>query len=223
MAEHRSLTTSSFGFTLLELLIVIAILAILAALLAPTLRNAREQASLMKCMNNLRQISLGLEMYANENDEKYPYAAVESYWGIPDGGGWIGWMEQIFPYTKNQKIYRCPRQPPELENAYSYFLGCRSVYVKTSTFGSVSRKEIRFPDQYILAGDSTYTGFNLIDTDKDNYTQDCLFSISGSSQRVAKYHSGKVNILFADGHTKAYNQFVPSEMTYSTDQAGVNW
>jgi prepilin-type N-terminal cleavage/methylation domain-containing protein len=62
------------GFTLIELLVVIAILAILAALLLPVLSRAKAKAQRSVCMNNLRQISLGVRMYAEDSSEAFPPA-----------------------------------------------------------------------------------------------------------------------------------------------------
>ena len=68
------------GFTLIELLVVIAIIAILAAILFPVFARARAKAKQSSCLNNVKQLSLGYQMYMSDYDEKFP----------PQGGTFIG-------------------------------------------------------------------------------------------------------------------------------------
>ena len=60
------------AFTLIELLVVIAIIAILASMLLPAIAWGKQKAKVTVCLNDLRQTSLGLRLWANDNQDKFP-------------------------------------------------------------------------------------------------------------------------------------------------------
>ncbi len=73
------------GFTLIELLVVIAIIAILAAMLLPALASAKAQAQRTQCMSQMRQLGLGITLFALDNGDMFPPA------GFQNGSVQISW------------------------------------------------------------------------------------------------------------------------------------
>ena len=72
-------TISKQAFTLAELLVVIAVMAILAALLLPALASAKAKAKKTTCISNLKQLNLGIRMYADDHADVLPNAGSNSY------------------------------------------------------------------------------------------------------------------------------------------------
>jgi prepilin-type N-terminal cleavage/methylation domain-containing protein/prepilin-type processing-associated H-X9-DG protein len=93
------------AFTLIEILVVIAIISILAAILFPVFARARENARRASCMSNLKQIGLGMMMYVQDYDETFPAIA------MGPAGQEVNWPYLIQPYTKSTQVFLCPSAP----------------------------------------------------------------------------------------------------------------
>ena len=72
----RRAVKSETGFTLIELLVVIAVISILAALLLPVLSSAKAKAKRTTCLNNLKQIDCGAQLYAGDSNDRSPVGKV---------------------------------------------------------------------------------------------------------------------------------------------------
>jgi prepilin-type N-terminal cleavage/methylation domain-containing protein/prepilin-type processing-associated H-X9-DG protein len=101
------------AFTLIELLVVIAIIAILAAILFPVFAQAREKARQTSCVSNLKQLSLGMLMYAQDYDETLPQWQWDHQYSagsLNKNNGTTLWWNAIYPYVKNVQVFACPSQ-----------------------------------------------------------------------------------------------------------------
>lgn len=220
------------GFTLIELLVVIAIIAILAAMLFPVLGQAKHRAWSIQCVSNLRQIGMGMKMFADDNNELYPESGADIHWNTNDPITLKpSWMQQIYQYTMNTNVYNCPANvqlPPDMRGPFNYFNGCRAAYLAASNFAPLQNNSVRFPSSYVLSGDtcgipnvtSGENGgtFDPQDADKDDYTQNCVGgSDNGTPFELWQVHSGGQNILFVDGHSKWYNGYNANDMTFRYD------
>jgi prepilin-type N-terminal cleavage/methylation domain-containing protein/prepilin-type processing-associated H-X9-DG protein len=213
------------AFTLIELLVVIAIIAILASLLLPALAAAKQNAWKSSCISNLKQIGLGMRMFADDNDDHYPQSGGSITWNLADPNSPTnGWMEQIYGYVQNTNVYHCPgnaQLPPQNRSPFNYFNGVRAAYVAAGDQrAAVNGRQILFPAAYVLSGDTIDTGqyFLVADDDKDDYSQNCVGgAVNGTPVVEWQAHDKGQNILFADGHVKWYKGYNAGEMTFRYD------
>ena len=121
-------TTQRSGFTLIKLLVVIAIIGILAALLLPALARAREAARNTQCKSNLRQFYISMSIFADHDpSERFCTGAFDPHRdGCPDTWGWVANMVN----TGNGKpsLMLCPSNPLKANEKLDNLVGQPTSY-----------------------------------------------------------------------------------------------
>ncbi len=158
------------GFTLVELLVVIAIIGVLVALLLPAVQAAREAARRNSCLNNIKQISLGIITF-EEARKKYPAASTAPYEpsslaGSPsnsvgnDATTWLAgdgysWMFQILPQMEQGNIFDRVKNSRSTTNGITVNAGAAgSANLRIGPFGVTVGQAIAIVDN-LVAGTST--------------------------------------------------------------------
>lgn len=188
---------SKRGFTLIEVLVVMALLSVLAAILFPTFAQVREKARQTTCASNLRQIGLAVMLYKTDYDEAYPYAVSRwaqlhpetfiTYSFYPDLPYLPLLHDLLEPYSKSKHIFGCPSDtgnpwsdPPILPSKFQ-FLGMSYTFDMGLALGGHTDSEIPDLSQHFYAGDQT--------SEWHNY-------------RNSPYSDRRGNELFLDGHVR---------------------
>ncbi len=210
-------------FTLIEMLVVIAIISILASVLMPSLQNSLKMARATMCANNLKQIGLTVNYYLGDYNNYYP-----APWENADT--WLRKISRIYMYEndyvktlvafKNDSavIARCPEREYSVEEYRS--LSSHGDYwltygVNYSYFGTDAGKAprsataLKNPSKKIYAADT-----------KGTNAYDHIINYTWSSALPEARHNNTANTLWADGHVQAK---ILEDFCYTSDNRKAWW
>lgn len=217
------------GFTLVELLTVIAIIGILSAIIIPVVGKVRASAQSSACQSNLRQIWTATNLYANEH-KFFPYST------SPTG---VNWRQALRPYMdageatyadeKNSSAVVCPSRLIE-PSASDYFRATYSCHPRLMANknldgnpDSMRPSSVTRPAQIILFGDATQqanggshgqfwsvpemTGDGSPDMADTPIAVDVATDSDPQGNGYIRYrHGGAMNAVFVDGHVAAFKR-----------------
>ena len=185
------------GFTLIELLVVIAIIAVLAALLLPALAKAKEKGRQTSCINNVRQQTLAVIMYADEYSDTLPPTAY-----IDANGDEVDWPSLLDPYLKYvTKIHLCPTDAKSLINSYGLNELTFVDLTDPSPPSLTHLASFHSTSTTIMQGDiGTEDDFLTPRPDTLKLTAPGSTLNDDSDARPSTRHSGHCDLGFMDGH-----------------------
>lgn len=205
------------AFTLVELLVVVAIVGVLAALLLPALSQAKASARQVKCVSNLRQLAVAAQLYWDENEN-----LAFRYRGAATNGGdiwWFGWLERwtvgnegqrafdpkagaLYPYLGGRGVELCP--------SFDYGFAAFKLKASGASFGYGYNRHLSTqnlaraarPAGTILLADAAQVNDFQAPAALDRPMLEEFFYVSTNAAEATAHfrHRDRANAVYLDGH-----------------------
>jgi len=211
------------GFTLIEILLVIAIIAVLAAILFPVFASVREKGRQISCVSNLHQLGLAVQLYAQDSDDILPLGGdpidtQTELWKIAASGKYWALAQQLpplpkvlGPYAAGNGVWRCPSDTgfdvPDLDGEIALPAHPSSYEAYGCSYSYHTGLAFR---QETIAGMASYDP-QLPYTEHGASEINLLWDMSGDWHGRNDASGKRFNVLMGDGHVKAMTYDALSE------------
>ncbi|MEO8428959.1 MAG: prepilin-type N-terminal cleavage/methylation domain-containing protein [Verrucomicrobiota bacterium] len=216
------------GFTLIEVLVVIAVLSLMAALILPVLGRSKLSARRIKCASNLRQIGIATQMYWDDN-AGYTFR----YRGISTNGGdlyWFGWLERgvegkrafdprpgaLYSYLGSRGVEMCP----SLDYAFRQFklkaLGAAYGYGYNLCLSPplqeppLNLDRVKHPSDCSVFADAAQVNTFQPPASPQNPLLEEFYFVSTNEATAHFRHRQTANVVFCDGHVGSERPLIGS-------------
>jgi len=225
-ANASRLPGKAEGFTLIELLVVIAIIGILAGMLLPVLNRAKAKAVSINCLNNLKQLTVAVNVYAADHQDFIPpnYINNDNAWVGGDVSSLPGatnvadiYAAILFPFSQSAGIYHCPADKLGAGSAgyrvRSYSLngmmgnngGVADVHPGIQEYRKLSDIKVPGPSDASFFFDEQADPVNSLCSIDDGYfaVESNTPKLSGAWRNIpASRHGNFGQMSYADGHAQ---------------------
>jgi len=195
--------TGDSGLTLIELLVVVAVIAVLAAMLLPALNGGPKGATRIRCINNLKQIDLGLMLYASDYGNRYPMQVSAQNGGTME----FAYTDHVFPhfeklgkYLPNGQLFKlliCPADKTRVATTNFSALNDLNISYFLNVDASINTNTPPQAPQTILLGDR-----NLALNRKPVMAGLLTASTNSNLNWTDEIHRKGGNLAFVDGHVE---------------------
>ena len=223
---------NSGGFTLNELIVVVAVIALLALVRLPALGYHKATGRGFGCLNNLRQLTLGWLMYAEDNQGRvvpnldgqsiltgtnaWVRGSMDYYSNNPDNTNTLNLVDARYtplgPYTKRPELYRCPEDQSGVRVGGRFYPRVRSYSMSSAMgrqgpdFWLPTPRYRTFQKLSDIVRPAPGQCWVLMDEHPDSINDAGFFNPRSASwiDQPATYHNGAAGLAFADGHSEVH-------------------